>query len=739
MNVPGLQMIIPSGDYINHMFLMIFGPIWTAIVNSGLNLGSIASANGGVFGPAFMVYNLGVMGITFFYIVRIVLEGVVGTAYHGKWLGEAFHGFFTPMRVIVMLGLIAPVASGFSVAQIVVLWTSGQAIGIGDGVASLMFNSVISNGLVFNANAVPSAMNVAAGILRDEVCMETYDSSANGSSKPIVEQAIPGLGVIGSGHLATYNQGIEFGGASGTNISATACGMIMVSASSQTSEDAQVTALNAMLPTINNVAVQIVNQALGTPTTQTSRSLIGGSTTGIPPNQVAVAAGDYAQSIQTSLASTVDQGTNAADISLWKGDMAQYGFSSLGAFMLDITQIDSSLNLQAAGQPQISNPDVSALPSGYGYTQTSAAANSYIINENPMVGPGPSAMVGGAKVVSAKGSSGWQSWIIGPIANLESNITNGIDSISSSKNNLNPIGALQGLGVTLIVIAMTVLTAEATGLFAAGSATSNVGAKLLGVGGGAKMALGVFKPFMFLITLMPLAFGIVLAYILPAMLYILFEMAVIGFVAAVFVGVLGAPLFAAAHAVPDGEGFVPGSAQAGYKILLSLFAKPSLIVFGFMGAISFFSAGAFLINATFGFVVHSVLHSAGSGETMAGSLLAVLAGVFGIIAFVGIYVATNWKLAEWTFGLVNLVPDNALSWMGLNDISMSEEGVHKEIYGAAYSHANRVGTRSPRPSGGEAQPETKTPVPPNGPSTDPNSGAPRVEINQLPDTEASQR
>jgi conjugal transfer/type IV secretion protein DotA/TraY len=449
---------------------------------------------------------------------------------------------------------------------------------------------------------------------------------------------------------------------------------------------------------------------------------------------VAVAAGDYEQSIQSSMASAVDTGANAASINLWKGDLTNYGFAAMGGFMLDITQIDTSLNLQAAGQPEVASPAVSQLPTGNGYTQTSAAVDSYINTENPMMGDGSSAMTGGAKVITGKAGSTWQSWIIGPIANLESNITNAIDSVSSSKNDLNPIGALQGLGVTLIIIALGALMAFSGSLAAAGVIAGNEAGQWAGTNLSLKLVAALFKPFMFMAMVLPLGFGMMLAYILPAMLYVLYEMAVVGFVAAVFVGVLGAPLFGASHAVPDGEGFVPGAAMAGYKILLSLFAKPSLIVFGFIGAISFFSAGAFLINETFGFVVHSVLHSAANGyATMGQSLLAVFAGVFGIVAFVGIYVATNWKMAEWTFGLVNLVPDNALAWMGLNDVSMSEEGVHKEIYGAAYSHSNRATQRQQGGGGGGGPtPEPKTSVPG---TKDPNAQTPPSDANVSPNTD----
>jgi hypothetical protein len=202
------------------------------------------------------------------------------------------------------------------------------------------------------------------------------------------------------------------------------------------------------------------------------------------------------------------------------------------------------------------------------------------------------------------------------------------------------------------------------------------------------------------------------------MLYIMYTFAVIGWVAAVFVGVVGAPLWAASHAVPDGEGFVPAGATQGYKLLLSIFAKPSLIVFGFFAAMLLFSAGEYLINKTFIFVANSVLQSS-MGGSVAQGVAGALMSLIGTLIYVGILVVVYWKLGEWSFGLVNLVPDRALDWIGLNDISMSEEGVHGEIYGGVVSHTRTVqnGVIQPLPErAGGGEPGTRE----QEPESDPN-------------------
>lgn len=172
---------------------------------------------------------------------------------------------------------------------------------------------------------------------------------------------------------------------------------------------------------------------------------------------------------------------------------------------------------------------------------------------------------------------------------------------------------------------------------------------------------------------------------------------------------VGAPLWIAAHAVPTGEGFVNEASKNGYRLLLSLFAKPALIVFGFFLSLAMFSAGIYLVNNTFLTALKVVLLTAMSdgvpsipeaGAAAATGTLgismavmgfnALIAFVFGIIAMIFILVSLYLALAKWSFGLMNRIPDNALSWVGMQDISMGEEDLANsslivEAYGAARS------------------------------------------------------
>ncbi len=671
-STPTLSLSIPAGDYVNHMLLMVFGPIWTAIANSGLNTDSIGSSSGGVFGPAFLIYNLAILTMTIFYIVKVIFEGVAGTANHGEWLGKQFSGYWTTLRIVAMLGLIAPVASGYSLSQIVVLWTGAQAIGAADSIANTMMSTVISQGVVFNPQIAPSARAVAEGILQDDVCLLTYDNPMNSSSTIMQEKTFSSSSAASGSSGASSISGIEFGGVPGSNIAPDACGSVTVAGANAQTQQAMIAGLNAMMPVLTPVAEQIVKNAGGAPNTSSGTGAVTtGSSSGILPNQISVAANDYAAAIQSSVAAEVNS-ANGNMTTSWSNALQQDGFATLGTFMIQITQWDKLISSNLSAQPLVSGPDYSALQTGWGLQSSEAAVTNYEQNDNPLsASGGPTAMDNqGIKIGMSKSGHGMIENLIVPfITRLNGGILSEFSSFSSSVT--NPIGQIQSVGVSIITFDIVGVVAT-IGLFGtAGAATSNFFSSAAGGHGAFTAAFGLIKPILLLLFAVPFFVGADLAYVIPSILYIVFTVSVLSWVSAIIIGTLGAPLWAGAHAVPDGEGFVPSAAAQGYKLLLSMFAKPSLIVFGFFAGISMFSAGVFLINSTFIFAFNSVL----GGTLNSGGILSIVAAlsVFtGTMVFITIYCVMIHKLALWSFSLTHIIPDHALSWIGLNDMNLRE-------------------------------------------------------------------
>jgi conjugal transfer/type IV secretion protein DotA/TraY len=81
-----------------------------------------------------------------------------------------------------------------------------------------------------------------------------------------------------------------------------------------------------------------------------------------------------------------------------------------------------------------------------------------------------------------------------------------------------------------------------------------------------------------------LGFAMTLAFWIPMSPFILWIGGFLGWVIAVLEMVAAAPLWAAAHLHPDGEGMASKYGANGWMIILEVFAKPVLMVVGFFVA-----------------------------------------------------------------------------------------------------------------------------------------------------------
>ena len=114
---------------------------------------------------------------------------------------------------------------------------------------------------------------------------------------------------------------------------------------------------------------------------------------------------------------------------------------------------------------------------------------------------------------------------------------------------------------------------------------------------------------------------------------------------------IAAPLWAAAHIHPDGDVRV-GLAGPGYMLLLSLFMRPVLMVFGMVGAILLAHPAAGFINNTFMIAI---------GGSMSGDSIS---GLIGFLAYLLIYCIAMTTMLHGIFSLVHYIPDNAPRWIG---------------------------------------------------------------------------
>lgn len=167
----------------------------------------------------------------------------------------------------------------------------------------------------------------------------------------------------------------------------------------------------------------------------------------------------------------------------------------------------------------------------------------------------------------------------------------------------------------------------------------------------------------------------ILYYVLPFLPFIYFMFALSGWIKSIFEAVVAMPLWALAHiSRMDGQGMPGPAANNGYFLLLEIFLRPILIVFGLVASLTIFAASVRVLNDVFDLVVSNV-----SGYDMEAEFKGI--GPSSVefyrlpvdkFFFTMMYAIMVYMMATGFFKLIDQVPNNILRWMGVSVSTFSE-------------------------------------------------------------------
>lgn len=240
--------------------------------------------------------------------------------------------------------------------------------------------------------------------------------------------------------------------------------------------------------------------------------------------------------------------------------------------------------------------------------------------------------------------------------------TSGLAHINGANKHIHPLAQLVLVGKGLVDSAVKNLLGSTIAAAGGGAlkAADNQAIKLLGKG------LDVFSALLEVTAFVGLTAGFVLFYVLPFLPFVYCFFAVGSWIKAIFEAMVAVPLWALAHLRIDGEG-LPGDAAAnGYFLILEIFVRPILTIFGLVAAITIFSTQVRVLNLIWDLVTANV---AGFSDT---DILATL--ITDDMRFKGtpldgffytiIYTVVCYMLAVASFKLIDKIPDNILRWAG---------------------------------------------------------------------------
>ncbi|MBI1274034.1 MAG: DotA/TraY family protein [Alphaproteobacteria bacterium] len=167
--------------------------------------------------------------------------------------------------------------------------------------------------------------------------------------------------------------------------------------------------------------------------------------------------------------------------------------------------------------------------------------------------------------------------------------------------------------------------------------------------------------------------GIFIAFMLPLLPFIKFFFLVITWIIGVFEAVLMIPIMAIAHLSPEGEGLPGKYAEHSYFLILNVFLRPVLMVFGLVAGLLIFGVSISLLNSLF------LGATTGTGSGAIGST------TLSKIMFTVIYMTLAYTAANSAFKCIDFFPSQALLWVSKSAVTQrtGDPGVMEKVVSGA--------------------------------------------------------
>lgn len=581
----------------------------------------------------FGVFNAAALTIGGILAAYTLLAGTMQTAHDGEMLGKRWSSMWLPIRTTLGVGMVVPVSNGYCVAQLLVGWVATQGIGLADDLWKGFANASFSQTGMAPSAASPNVRTLAEQLLKNMVCVEAgnklktqggaaaqiYPSNFSGTDYTPIANSDPMSGAI-------YDAGPVTGRQYGHTASPSVCGSMSFDSISVPSNEGNifkgVTTGTADRGTVNAIitAHKTAAQNLETAMQALAVKIVTDGDT-YDPGAIGTATAAYQTTVNG--AATNLFGSGDAAFAAIKQSATSDGWIMAGAWFMRIAALQDVMSKATSATPTATPPrnlnDDAFKPFYARYT--GAIANN-------------ASSIGFTQTNTPEDSSG--NVFKSAIRSVSQYITRSF----KIDENRHPVMAAKDLGDKVMV-------GSELGILAAGAAILAGGIASLGFAGAALTFAGTV---VMALTLPLFAFGAGLSVYIPLIPFIVFFGAALGWLLLVAEAVIAAPLWAVMHLTPSGDDIM-GGARQGYMLLLGLLLRPALLIFGF--AMCVVGIGPVL---KFYNMIFFPVFFASMGDSMV--------GLFSALVGLGIYFGTMTFFMHKIFGLIHVIPDQLLQWIG---------------------------------------------------------------------------
>ena len=203
--------------------------------------------------------------------------------------------------------------------------------------------------------------------------------------------------------------------------------------------------------------------------------------------------------------------------------------------------------------------------------------------------------------------------------------------------------------------------------------------------------------FFFSMVTVSIGIAVILYYVLPFLPFVYFMFALSGWIKSIFEAIVAMPLWALAHIRIDGDGLPGPAASNGYFLLLEIFLRPILMLFGLLASISIFAALISVLNNIFDLVVTNISgFDIQDANTNFPASMEDLRGPVDEFFFTAMYAIIVYIIGLACFKLVDLIPNNILRWAGASVATFQENAgdpasqMTRNIYKGSLLISNQV-------------------------------------------------
>ncbi|MGZ1593199.1 DotA/TraY family protein [Xanthomonas citri] len=684
----------PDDDSSLGILREIFGNVVDFVIGNGVTAANLGS-NNTVLAAGFEVFNTAILFLAMLFVAYSSIMGVVNTAHDGEFLGRKMSSIWVPIRTVGGSALLLPLAGGFSLIQILILWLTLQGVGVGDKAWQAMLGRIDQSGMINHPN-IPNARPLVANILRYEVCMaamnqhysevgradriSVQESGSYISSLVPTDDIAGGTGLIGNSGMFGVNYKsmtipittFSWAASNGSYIRKNVCGGISWEESPQ-SQAGNARYLDTTKITAAHAAA--VRQVIASVRPVAQRIVAGEK----PNSDVILSASyEYENRLRQAARAAVDT-ANVASKDAFVDYASTGGWVFAGSYYNHIIALNDAVQLAVNSLPTSASIDIQDKESQdtlVGYSDAMSVTEEFLklrsataeaayeheakLDTEVCIDPLPSTWEAIRKCLSKPALAG--------IEMMTANMAG---------SNTSHVAQVKSLGDTIMDVAWTQAGVLAV---AAGFADAKGVDYTVGVFFSLKGALGSVGFMINALIMATIAAGAMMAFYVPMIPFITWTVGVIKWVVSIAEAMVAAPIFAAAHIHPDGDDAV-GRAGPGYMIILSTVLRPILMLFGLIMSIGVAQPIAHFVNAGFMLAVKGSMHDSANGI-----------GAF--TAYCVIYVIIMTTVLHSVFALIHWIPDNTMRWMGnavgMGGVADSEGREAQHVFAGAASHSRGV-------------------------------------------------